>query len=64
MKEDQLTIINENLAVRKGKGMHEKTFFYRHCEYCNEWISNCGWANMSHYQKHVRNGDTRSPQKH
>lgn len=61
MKADKLTIINETLAIRKDKEMSEKTFFYHPCEYCGEWISNCGWAHMSHYKKHVRNGDTSAP---
>jgi len=54
----KLRIISEGKAVKRDN-MYEKFFIYMPCQYCGEWISNSGRAYMSHYAKHVRNGDVK-----
>lgn len=55
MKKSKLTILPNGIGFKKDK-LFEKCFAYRKCQYCDEWISNCGWASKSHYDMHVRKG--------
>lgn len=57
MRPEKLRIINEGHAVKKDRFLDGKSFTYTPCQYCEEWISNCGFASKNHYDMHVRNGD-------
>ena len=58
MKLEKLRVISEGKAVKKNN-FGEKKFLYTPCQYCNEWISNCGRASKKHYDMHVKNGDVK-----
>jgi hypothetical protein len=58
MKVEKLRILRPDLAVKRDR-FSEKSFSYRPCQYCDEWISNCGFASKKHYDMHVRKGDVK-----
>lgn len=51
-----LTIISPGKAVKKNNTW-EKGFIYTPCQYCDQWISNCGFATYNHFSMHLRKGD-------
>lgn len=58
---DTFLLVSKHPITYFKQNIHfsEKKFAYYPCGQCGKLISNCGWAFMSHYNMHKRNGEAR-----